>query len=491
MGRRCRHRSSGGDASGTGADAGRLGSGPVSRGDGGTTVAPVGDCRRPEQRTKRRHPIDLAFGLLAVVLLIAFNGVFVAAEFALVAVDRTKIERAMAEGSRRARIADGLLRHLSFQLSGAQFGITVTSLILGFLAQPVVAQLIRPLLEPLVGERAVAGISLIVALALTTTVQMVVGELVPKSLAIARPEATTLRLGPLMRIYGIVAGPVLRILDGAANRIVRALGVEPQEELSNVRSLTELLVMVETSTEEGTLDGGASALLTRSIRFGSKTADDALIPRVAVKALPVDATVIELVQLSTETGHSRFPIYGTDLDDVRGVVHVRRAHTVPRDQREAVRVADLMAPVLGVPESRDLDDVLVDLRRARTHLAVVVDEYGGTAGILTLEDVLEEIVGEIDDEHDRPTDLTHVRRRGEFVVDGTHHLDEVLDLCGLELPEGEYETIAGFLLDRLGHIPSEGETVDEGEWRIEVVTMDRRRIAEVRIAARTDGDVTS
>ncbi len=454
-------------------------------------MASVGDRRRPAPRTKRRHPIDLAFGLLAVVLLIAFNGVFVAAEFALVAVDRTKIERAMAEGSRRARIADGLLRHLSFQLSGAQFGITVTSLILGFLAQPVVAQLIEPLLEPFVGERAVAGISLIVALALTTTVQMVVGELVPKSLAIARPEATTLRLGPLMRIYGIVAGPVLRILDGAANRIVRALGVEPQEELSNVRSLTELLVMVETSTEEGTLDGGASALLTRSIRFGSKTADDALIPRMAVKALPIDATVIELVQLSTETGHSRFPIYGTDLDDVRGVVHVRRAHTVPRDQREAVRVADLMAPVLGVPESRDLDDVLVDLRRARTHLAVVVDEYGGTAGILTLEDVLEEIVGEIDDEHDRPTDLTHVRRRGEFVVDGTYHLDEVLDLCGLELPEGEYETIAGFLLDRLGHIPAEGESVDEGDWRIEVAAMDRRRIAEVRIAARPDGEVTS
>ena len=211
---------------------------------------------------------------------------------------------------------------------------------------------------------------------------------------------------------------------------------------------------------------------------------------MAVKALPIDATVIELVQLSTETGHSRFPIYGTDLDDVRGVVHVRRAHTVPREQRDTVRVADLMAPVLGVPESRDLDDVLVDLRRARTHLAVVVDEYGGTAGILTLEDVLEEIVGEIDDEHDRPTDLTHVRRRGEFVVDGTHHLDEVLDLCGLELPEGEYETIAGFLLDRLGHIPAEGERVDEGDWRIEVVTMDRRRIAEVRIAPWVDGDVT-
>jgi CBS domain containing-hemolysin-like protein len=400
----------------------------------------------------------------------------------------------MVAGSRRARIADGLLRALSFQLSGAQFGITVTSVILGFLAQPVVAQLIEPLLEPFIGERAVAGVALVVALVLTTSVQMVVGELVPKSLAIARPEATTLFLAPSVRIYGIVAGPVLRVLNGTANAIVRALGVEPREELSNVRSLTELLVMVETSTEEGTLPDGASALLTRSIRFGSKTADDALIPRVDVVALPVDATVDELVAVSVESGHSRFPIYGTDLDDVRGIVHVRRAHTVPRAGRRSVTVGELMVPALGVPESRELDDVLVDLRRARTHMAVVVDEYGGTAGILTLEDVLEEIVGEIDDEHDRPAALTHVRRRGEFVVDGTYHLDEVLDLCGLELPEGGYETVAGFVLDRLGRIPAEGEGVDEGEWRIEVVTMDRRRIAEVRLAPRNgvhDGGAAS
>jgi CBS domain containing-hemolysin-like protein len=466
--------------------AGRAGPGP-SRVPG-ATVAATGDRRRDRPARRDDHPIDLAFGLLAVVLLIAFNGVFVAAEFALVAADRSKIERAMVAGSRRARIADGLLRTLSFQLSGAQFGITVTSLILGFLAQPVVAQLIEPLIEPLVGERAVAGVALVVALALTTTVQMVVGELVPKSLAIARPEATTLRLAPVVRVYGIVAGPVLRLLNGAANGIVRALGVEPQEELSNVRSPTELLVMVETSTEQGTLPDSASALLTRSIRFGSKTADDALIPRVDVVALPVDATVVDLVSLSVESGHSRFPIYGADLDDVRGIVHVRRAHNVPRDRRTSVAVGDLMVPALGVPESRELDDVLVDLRRARTHMAVVVDEYGGTAGILTLEDVLEEIVGEIGDEHDRPPELTRARRRGEFVVDGTQHLDEVLDLCGLELPEGEYETIAGFVLDRLGHIPTEGEGVEEGEWRIEVVTMDRRRIAEVRLAPRNGDD---
>lgn len=445
-----------------------------------------GDRRRPHLTHRETTPIDLAFGLVAVVLLILANGLFVAAEFALVAVDRSKIEREVAAGSRRARITDGLLRHLSFHLSGAQFGITVTSLVLGFLAQPVVARLLAPLLEPLVGEEFVAGVSLVAALVLATSVQMVVGELIPKGLAIAAPETTALRLSPVLRVYGIVAGPVLRLLDGSANRLVRALGVEPKEELSNVRSLPELQVLVETSAEEGTLGGGASALLTRSIRFGTKTAEDALIPRVDVRALPVEASVVDLVHLSVETGHSRFPLYGADLDDVRGVVHVRGAHAVPRAERATTTVSSLMRPILAVPESRELDDVLVDLREARTHLAVVVDEYGGTAGILTLEDVLEEIVGEIDDEHDRPPTLTRPRRAGEFVVPGTLHPDEVADLCGLDLPDGQYETVAGFVLDRLGRIPTVGEHVVVGEWRVEVVAMDRLRIAEVRLRPTVD-----
>jgi CBS domain containing-hemolysin-like protein len=420
--------------------------------------------------------------------LILANGLFVAAEFALVAVDRSKIEREKEQGSRRARLADGLIRHLSFQLSGAQFGITVTSLVLGFLAQPVVAVLLEPALEPLVGDRAVVGVALVVALVLATTVQMVVGELVPKGIAIAKPETTALVLAPFMRIYGIVVGPFIRLLDGAANRTVRAFGVEPKDELSDVQSLTELQVIVEASAEEGMLGDSASDLLTRSIRFGTKTAEDVLVPRTALNALAMDATVLDLVHLSVETGHSRFPVFGTDLDDIRGLVHVRQAHTIPREKRGTVDLATLMGPVLAIPETRNLDDVLVDLRDARTHLAVVVDEYGGTAGILTLEDVVEEIVGEIDDEHDRLPDLTLVRRRGEHVVAGTLHLDELQDLVGLELPEGEYETVAGFLLDRFDRIPEVGDALDEGEWRLEVVAMDRRRVAEVRLVPHHDGD---
>ena len=410
------------------------------------------------------------------------NGLFVAAEFALVAVDRNRVDTLAEQGSMRARTARGLLRHLSFHLSGAQLGITLTSLLIGILAEPAVASLIEPALEPLVGEGAVTGVSLIIAIFLATVVQMVVGELVPKGLAIARPETTTLLLAPVVRIYGLIFGPLIRFLNGAANGTVRLLGVEPTEELSNVGTLSELQFLVRTSAEEGTLDDSASTLLTRSIRFEGKAAEDVLVPRTAVKALDADSTVADLVALSAETGHSRFLVHGGELDDVHGLVHVKAAHTVPGAKRATTPVTELMGPVLAVPESRGLDDVLVDLRRAHTHLAVVVDEYGGTAGIVTLEDVLEEIVGEIDDEHDPlPARITRPRRAGEWLVPGTLHLDEVLDQTGLELPDGEYETLAGFVLAELGRIPDVGDVVGLDGWTIEVAEMDRRRVAELRL----------
>ena len=382
----------------------------------------------------------------------------------------------------------GLLRHLSFHLSGAQLGITVTSLLIGILAEPAVASLLEPVLEPIVGEGAVRGVSLAIAIFLATVVQMVVGELVPKGLAIARPERTTFLLAPAVRIYGLIFGPVIRFLNSAANRTVRLLGVEPTEELSNVGTLAELRILVRTSNEEGTLADSASALLTRSIRFEGKTAGDVLVPRTAVKSLQSEGSVADLVALAVETGHSRFVVHGADLDDVVGVVHVRFAHAVPAAERATTPVTELMQPVVAVPESRALDDILVDLRRARSHLAVVIDEYGGTAGIVTLEDVLEEIVGEIDDEHDPlPARLTRPRRTGEWVVPGTLHPDEVVDQTGFEVPEGEYETIAGFVLDALGRIPEVGDSIEHEGWTVEVAAMDRRRVSEVRLRPRPRG----
>jgi CBS domain containing-hemolysin-like protein len=425
-----------------------------------------------------------------VALLIAANATFVAAEFALVAVDRSAVDRRAEAGGRRARLVRSLLRRLSFHLSGAQLGITITSLVLGFIAEPTIGALIRPAIEPFVGGAAVTGVAVAIAFAIATVTQMLVGELIPKGIAISRPDPTARVLAPFIAVYGTVFGPLIRFLNGAANWTVRRLGMEPTEELSHVRTLPEFELLAAAAARDGTLAGSASALLARSIRFGEKTAADALIPRPDVKALATESTVDDLVHLSKSTGHSRFPVYGADLDDIRGMVHVRSAHGFSYDQRQLTPVAQCMTDVLAVPETRPLESVLLDMRSKRQHLAVVVDEYGGTAGIVTLEDIVEEIVGEIDDEYDtRPARLTHAVRPGVYLLSGGLHADEVEEASGFEMPDGDYDTLAGFVLDALGRIPDVGEQFHHGGWNLEVVEMDRRRIAEVALQAPpADGD---
>ena len=426
--------------------------------------------------------IQTALGLLAVLLLILATGFFVAVEFALVAVDRDRVDADAAAGGRRAKRTAGALRRLSFHLSGAQLGITVTSLVVGFLAEPTVAAAIEPAVASAVGDERSSTVSIVLALLLATLVSMVVGELIPKTIAIAKPRPTAYALAPAMAILCQVASPVIRFLNGAANATVRRMGIEPQEELASVRSLEELELLIRSSGEEGTLEPEALTLLTRSIRFGDKDAASALVPRRSVRSLTIEDTVTGLASAAVSSGHSRFPVVGTDLDDVRGVVHVKDVYGVPYAERGTTPVTSIMVPAFVVPETRQLGDLLVDLRRRGSHLAVVVDEHGGTAGIITLEDVLEEIVGEIDDEHDRPAPrLTKVTRPGEWVLEGSLHPDEVFDASGFRIPDGDYETLAGFVLQRLGRIPDGGESFEEGEWRLEVVEVDRHRVASVRL----------
>ncbi len=334
----------------------------------------------------------------------------------------------------------------------------------------------------MVGDRRAPGISIAVALLLATLVSMVVGELVPKSIAITKPRATAYALAGPMVLISRLLGPIITLLNGAANWTVRRLGIEPKEELTSVRSLQELELLIRSSGEEGTLEPEALTLLTRSIRFGEKDAADALVPRRSVASVLVDDTVAGLAARAAATGHSRFPVIGADLDDVRGVVHVKDVYRVPFGERGATLVEAIMVDAFVVPETRDLADLLVDLRRVGTHLAVVVDEHGGTAGIITLEDILEEIVGEIDDEHDRPLHaLTVVARPGEWLLDGSLHHDEVFDACGFRMPDGDYETLAGFVLDALGRIPEVGAAFEHDGWRFEVVARDNLRVATVRL----------
>ena len=428
----------------------------------------------------RTDPIQTALGLLAALLLILATGFFVAVEFALVAVDRSRVDRDAAAGSRSARSTGAALRRLSFHLSGAQLGITVTSLIVGFIAEPAVGDAVEPLVGRVFSESSTHNVSIGVALLLATLASMVVGELVPKNLAIARPRAVAYALAPPMTLISRIFGPLISFLNGAANWTVRRLGIEPQEELTSVRSLEELELLIRSSGEEGTLEPKALRLLTRSFRFGSKDAAAALVPRPSVDTISIEDTVATLAERAVATGHSRFPVVGADLDDARGVVHVKDVYRVPFDARTSAPVTDIMLPPFVVPETRRLADLLVDLRGRGVHLAIVVDEHGGTAGIITLEDVLEELVGAIDDEHDPPTPrLTGLVQPGEWRLDGSLHPDEVYDASGFTVPEGEYETLAGFVLDQLGHIPEVGEGFVHDGWEIDVAALDGRRVATV------------
>jgi len=281
----------------------------------------------------------------------------------------------------------------------------------------------------------------------------------------------------------VLTRPLVVLLNNAANWLVRGLGVSPREELGVSHTLEQFEAVVMSSSSGGEIKVGEAALLKRSIRFGDKTAADALVPRVEVEALRVDAPASTLIRRCVDTGISRFPVFGDDLDDIVGVVHVKSVYTVPMTDRSKVYVGDLMHDALAVPETRSLELLLDDMRLARKQMAVVVDEHGGTAGVITMEDLLEEIVGEIDDEHDPRVARTSVQEPGTTVIPGGFHLDEVEEASGFQVPEGPYETLAGFVLARLGHIPEPSEMVHEDGWCIEVVAVEGRRVATLRVVS--------
>ncbi len=413
------------------------------------------------------------------------NGFFVAAEFAFVAVDRDRVQRLAESGSRRARLASRVVQRLSYALSGIQLGITVTSLVLGFIAESAFDRLFDPLVR-LVPEGAQGPVSIALALGLVSAIQMVIGELIPKGIAIASPVPTALATAGPILAYNMVFGPVISVLNGVANWVVRRLGIEPNDDLRSIHSLEEIELLIRSSGQEGTLDPESFSLLSATLRFGSKTAADALVPRPDVHALRSDATVADLVALALGTGHSRFPVIGDDLDDVHGVVHASDALAIAGEDRANTGITSILRPAHFTPEGRDLEMLLTDLRSNGRHLAVVVDEFGGTAGIVTLEDLLEEIVGEIEDEHDQielSAGYTRFLPPGTYVVEGSLHLDEVEAATGLALPEGDYDTVAGFVLERLGRIPVLGEQVAHEGWTIEVIEVDRRRIASLKLVS--------
>jgi CBS domain containing-hemolysin-like protein len=424
--------------------------------------------------------------LFAFVLLTAGNAFFVAAEFSLVTVDRAAVDRAADEGDAAARTVRGALRQLSFQLSGAQLGITITALLTGYIAGPALAELFTPILGPFGDAR--EGAAHAFALGLATLLSMLFGELVPKNLAIARPmPMARVTAGPL-RAFARTLGWLIRALNGSANWVVRRLGVEPQEELASARSPEELGLLAAYSAQAGALPAETALLLRRTIRFGDKRAAEAMTPRVDVIGVLASDPVQSVVELVKQTGKSRFPVYEQTLDQVIGVITVIDVLGVPAPRRSVTAVRSVSREPILVPRSLDLDGVLTTMQAAGADLAIVVDEYGGTDGVVTVEDLVEELVGEIADEFDPatvdeagPVELTVPGGERTVLVDGVLREDELVEQTGFRLPEGPYETLAGFLMARLGHIPVPGETVSYQGWRFTVVEVERRRIEQVRV----------
>ncbi len=427
-----------------------------------------------------------AFGLFGVVALIAANGYFVAVEFSFVASRRSRFLERADQGDRRSKRAILVHKRLSFMLSGAQLGITVTTLVLGFIAEPALASILKPALEAVgVPDSVSFGLSLTFALVLATMAQMVFGELAPKNLAIAKPEQVARSLAPSTLLFLRAAKPVIRLFDGAANGLLRLIGVEPVEELRAAVSTEELDLIVDSSAESGHLTAGQAALLERAIDFGELEASDAMVPWNRVVTIEVAATAADLRDLMAST-HSRFPVVDAD-GQVQGIVHAKDLLGVDRAEYDSTLVSDLFHDVLAVPEAAGLNVVLAELRSRATEMAIVIDEYGGPAGVVTLEDIVEELVGDIEDEYDPSALGDHVEiEPGVWSVAASSRPDEIERITGFDLPDGEYDTVAGLVLDRLERIPVAGDTFIVDGMRIEVLEVDGYAIG--RIELRVDPD---
>jgi CBS domain containing-hemolysin-like protein len=447
------------------------------------------------------RPVTEAVLLLLALALVFACGAFVAAEFSFVTVDRASVERASEAGDAGSAGLLAALSSLSTQLSSAQLGITVTNLLIGYLSEPAIADIVRPPLEDLlgIGEGSASAISLVIAIVLATGVTMVLGELVPKNLAIARPLATAKAVQGFSRGFTRAAGPAVDAFNATANSILRRIGVEPTEELASARAPEELASLVARSAEMGTLEHDTADLLQRSLAFGDRRAEDVMTPRVRMRALRPDQPVAAVIELARVTGLSRFPVLDGP-DSVAGIVHVKRAVGVAADRRAETPVRDVMSRPVVVPESLALDPLLDLLRAEGLQMAVVADEFGGVAGLVTLEDVVEEIVGDVVDEHDRRDPAARPDGDGGWVLSGLLRPDEAGPVIGVVLPEdAEYETLGGLLALHLEHLPRVGESVTldvetpEGEPRqvtLAVARVDGLRVDRVsaRVAEPTPTD---
>jgi CBS domain containing-hemolysin-like protein len=431
----------------------------------------------------------LALGL--AVVLLALNGFFVAAEFALLASRRSRLEQLAAEGDRRARHALAGLRELTIMLAGAQLGITMCSLGLGAVAEPAVARIIESALGEwfTLSDTASHVIAVTIALSVVVFLHMVVAEMAPKSWAIAHPEKSSLLLARPFRLFALVFRPVILLLNGLANGVVRLVGVEPQDERAMAHSPSDLLLLIEESAGRGGIAAEEHELLARSLELSGLTAADAMTPRRDIVAVAATATATELAQEAHRTGRTRVIVHEEDLDHVRGFVHAKDVIRLEQGTWQTTTVGPMARPIMVTPEHHGLEDLLLEMRTQRHHIALVVDEHGLVLGLVTLEDVIEELIGDFDDESDRRLgDCEHLPD-GSFRMSGTTRVEAFAECTGVALPDGDWQTVAGYVIDALDEIPSVGDRVRTAIGEFEVLAMDGYAIDSLRIRIAVSGPV--
>lgn len=411
--------------------------------------------------------------LVWLVLLLFANGFFVAAEFAYITARRDVV--AQRQG-RSATLAVGLSRDLSLSLAGAQLGITMASLVLGAVAEPAIAGMLELALGFLgLPEATLHAIALVIALLIVVFLHMVVGEMAPKNVAISHPETSAVALAIPFRAFIFMFRPLIALLNGIANGVLRLLRVEPVTALEHGHTAEDLAVVIGAGQEEGVIGDFAHTLLTGAITFNDRDAADVMTPRPDMVLARRDAPIEEILELMKATGHSRIPLYEGSVDDIKGFAHVKDLIQVEPDRRRLSMPPDLVREAVAVPESASLRSVLARMRAVPSHLGIVVDEHGSAAGLVTMEDVAEELIGEIVDEYDPVARQVRKLAGGQMVVPGNARIDELSDI-GLQLPDGEYTTIGGLIMERLGRIPKAGDQVEEAGWSLSVRSVSRRRV---------------
>lgn len=435
------------------------------------------------------NPLIIVFNLLMVLLLVFLNGFFVAAEFAIVKVRTTRIAQLTSEGHKRAKTAGKVVRDLDAYLSATQLGITLASLGLGWIGEPAIARILEPLLADLLPPVLLHTVSFAVAFSIITFLHIVIGELAPKSLAIQRAEKTALWTATPLSLFYKLFYPVITVLNGTAIWLLKAIGIEPVNESQHAHTEDEIRMLMAQSHKSGIIDKAELALFDNVFEFTDRIAREIMVPRIDMHCLFITESFAENYRTVTEKMHSRYPLCGEDKDDIIGIVHTKDIFRTMIGNESEPDLAALARPAVLVPETLEVKDILQTLQKNRSEMAIVVDEYGGTAGLVTTEDIIEEIVGEIQDEFD--DERPFYQKEGDVTsIDARLLIEEVNDYFQLDIDDPDNNTIGGWVFSQLEQVPSIGDEVDYGNYVFRVTEIDQRSISRLAVKAKKPDEKT-